>query len=144
LETKTKNQSWESFTKALIRRLGGHDRSLVFKQLAKVKQQGSMEENIQGSMEECIQEFELPVSQAPTLTEEQLIGYFLAGLQPKIRHQIRPHDPKELTRAMDIALDMEDMSNFDRGGVQSYRSSHFWYTFSVYREFRNDCKTRKL
>jgi len=56
------------------------------------------------------------------------MGYFLAGLQPKLRHQIRPHDPKELMRAMDIALDLEDMSNFDRGGVQSYRSSHVRYT----------------
>ena len=117
---KTKNQSWESFTEALIRRFGGRDRSSVFERLAKVKQQGSMEE--------YIQKFELLVSQAPNLTEEQLMGYFLAGLQPKIRHQIRPHDPKELTRAMDIALDLEDMSNFDRGGVQSYRSSHVRYT----------------
>jgi len=43
---KTKNQSWESFTEALIRRFGGRDRSSVFERLAKLKQEGSMEEYI--------------------------------------------------------------------------------------------------
>jgi len=59
------------------------------------------------------------------------MGYFLAGLQSQIRHQICPHDPKELRRAMDIVLDLEKMSNFDGGGVESYRSSHFRYTGSL-------------
>jgi len=40
--------------------------------LAKIKQQGSLED--------YIQEFELLVSQAPNITEEQMMGYFLAGL----------------------------------------------------------------
>jgi len=32
---------------------------------------------------------------------------------------------------MDIVLDLEKMSNFDGGGVESYRSSHFRYTGSL-------------
>jgi len=65
--------------------------------LAKVKQKVSVEE--------FIQEFELLVSQAPNMMEEQLLGYFLAGLQVKIRNQIQLHIPKELMRAMEITLD---------------------------------------
>jgi len=39
----------------------------------------------QGSMQDYIQEFEMLVSQATTVQEEQMMGYFLVGLQPKIR-----------------------------------------------------------
>lgn len=39
------------------------------------------------------------------------MGYFLVGLQLKIRHQIRSHDPKELMRALGILI-------FDTQGVQ--------------------------
>lgn len=40
-------------------------------------------------------------------SEEQMLGYFLAGLRTDIRSQVRPHDPKELNRAMEIACDIE-------------------------------------
>lgn len=70
-------------------------------------------------MEEYIQEFEALVAQAPNTPEEQLVGYFLAGLQIKIRNQIRPHDPKELMRAMEITLDLEDLKK----GAKVYRNN---------------------
>ena len=96
----SKNPSWEEFSMALNRRFGGKERSSVFEKLAKIKQNGRIHE--------YIQDFELLVSQAPQTGEEQLLGYFFAGLQSKIRNQIRPHDPKELMRAMEIALDVEE------------------------------------
>jgi len=117
---KSKNQSWDEFTEALIQRFGGRERSSIFERLAKIKQQGNMED--------YIQEFEILVSQAPNITEEQMMGYFLAGLQPKIRLQITRHDPKELTRAMEIALDLEETSNWDKYATNSYRTGQFRYT----------------
>jgi len=49
-----------------------------------------------------------------------LLGYFLAGLQAKIRNQIRPHYPMELMKAMKIALDFgeEDMMKKEGGQIQ--------------------------
>jgi len=89
-------------------------------------------------MEDYIQEFEILVSQAPNITEEQMKGYFLAGLQPKIRHQIRPHDPKELTRAMEIALDLEETLNWDKYATNSYRTGQFRYTGGIGVMTRSD------
>jgi len=45
---------------------------------------------------------------------------FLAGLQHKIKHQIWPHDPKELKRVIETALDLEETTNLNRRGVQNY------------------------
>ena len=65
----------------------------------------------EGRVNDYVQEFEVLVAQAPHLTEEQLLGYFLGGLQMKVRNQIRPHDPKELLRAMEIVVDMDEAVN---------------------------------
>lgn len=89
-------------TKALIRRFGGRERCTVFEKLAAIRQHGSVED--------YIQEFERLVAQATELTEEQLLGYFYAGLQGNIRSQIRPHNPRELLRAMDIAREVEELT----------------------------------
>jgi len=83
----SKNPSFEEFSMVLNRRFGGKERSFVFEKLAKIKQNGRVDE--------YIQDFELLVSQAPQTGDEQLLGYFFTGLQSKIRNQIRPHDPKE-------------------------------------------------
>jgi len=32
----------------------------------------------------------------------------------RVRNQIRPHDPKELMRAMDIAVDLEEVENEEK------------------------------
>ena len=74
-------------------------------------------------MDEYIQELELLVSQAPQTRDEQLLGYFFAGLQSKIRNQIRPHDPKELMRAMEIALDVEESFREEKWGSNGYRNN---------------------
>jgi len=111
----SKNQSWEEFSLALIRRFGGKEHSSVFEKLAKLKQNGRVED--------YIQEFEGLVSQAPQTGEEQLLGYFFAGLQPRIRNQIRPHDPKEVMRAMEISLNVEEAFNEEVKGNGGYRNA---------------------
>jgi len=67
------------------------------------------------------------VSQAPTVQEEQMMGYFLAGLQPNIRQQLHSHNPNELERAMEVALDLEETTYLERGGGQNQRPSLFRY-----------------
>jgi len=96
----SKNHSWEEFSMALNRRLGGKERSFVFQKLVKLKQNGRVEE--------YIQEFEGLVSQAPQIAKEQFLGYFFA--------MIRPHDPKEVMRLMEIALDVEEAIKEEKGG----------------------------
>ena len=51
----------------LNRRFGGKERSFGFEKLAKIKQNGRIDE--------YIQDFELLVSQEPQTGEEQLLGY---------------------------------------------------------------------
>lgn len=103
---------------ALNRRFGGKERRSVFEKLAKLKQNGRVED--------YIQDFEGLVSQAPLTGEEQLLGYFFAGLQPRIRNQIRPHELKEVMRAMEIALDVEEALKEEKGGSTGYRSMGFF------------------
>lgn len=97
---KAKNPTWEDFTRALMRRYGRNGRGTVYERLAMIKQTASVEE--------YIQEFELLIAQARPKDEEQTLGYFMAGLRPGIRGQVRPHDPKDLSRAMEIARDIEE------------------------------------
>jgi len=73
---KTPNPSWNELKDTFFRIYGGWDKSFVFEKLTKIKQKGSMEE--------FVQEFKALVSQAPNIMEEQLLGYFLVGLQLKI------------------------------------------------------------
>ena len=54
--------------------------------------------------------------------EKQLLGYFFVGLQPKIQNQIIPHDPKEVMRAMEIALDVEETFKEEKGSNNGFRS----------------------
>jgi len=68
----SKNPSWNEFSLALIWRFEDKERSSVFERLARLKQDGRVEEHIQ--------ELEVLVDQAPTTTKEQLLGYFFAGL----------------------------------------------------------------
>lgn len=82
---KARNQSWEGLKEAMIIRFGGQNRGGIFERLAVIKQLGSMEE--------YVHEFEVLVGQTKSISDEQLLGYFLAGLQEELRCQIRPHNP---------------------------------------------------
>lgn len=72
-------------------------------------------------LEKYVQQFELLVAQTSTTEEDQLLGYFLAELRHDIRGQVRPHTPKELLRAMELARDVEYAmrETLNVGGAQS-------------------------
>lgn len=110
---KAKNPSWEEFVTTLLRRFSGNGRGTVFERLATLRQMGNVED--------YVQEFELLVAQAPSISEDQLLGYFLTGLRQDIRGQVRPHDTKDLTRAMEVARDIEEAMKEVRsfGGASS-------------------------
>ena len=59
-------------------------------------------------MTEFIQEFEVLVAQVLGTKEVQLGGYFLAGLRNDICAKFRPHKPKDLSSAMELAADFEE------------------------------------
>ena len=100
MHLKSKNPSWKEFADALIRRFGGNGRGTVYERLASLRQIGGVEK--------YVQEFELLVAQAKPSAEDQILGYFLAGLRQDIRSLVRPHDPRDLTRAMEVACDVEE------------------------------------
>jgi len=107
--------SMESFTEALNKRFGGKDRSTVFEKLQSIRQNEGVKE--------YVQEFERLVAQIPDLSEEQLLGYFFAGLQSRIRSQVKPHDPRDLMRAMEISRDVEESLNESgTGRTNTYRT----------------------
>nr|KYP39247.1 Transposon Ty3-G Gag-Pol polyprotein [Cajanus cajan] len=114
---QAKHPSWDEFTRALLKRYGENGRGTVYERLAAIRQTGSVED--------YIQEFELLIAQAKPSSEEQVLGYFLAGLRSDLRSQVRPHDPKELNRAMEIARDIEEAMNDIRsyGKPQSHNSN---------------------
>ncbi|WVZ23534.1 hypothetical protein V8G54_002078 [Vigna mungo] len=58
--------------------------------------------------EEYMRDFEALAGQTKVFSDDQLLGYFLAGLREELRCQIRPHDPRNLMAAMKIAWDVEE------------------------------------
>jgi len=40
--------------------------------------------------------------------EDQILGYFLVALRQDIRSLVRPHDPRDLTGAMEVACDVKE------------------------------------
>ncbi|XP_017428812.2 uncharacterized protein LOC108336878 [Vigna angularis] len=104
---KTRHPTWKSFKEALTRRFGGQNRGNFFEKLAVVRQRGGVDE--------YIQEFEVLVAQATEVTEDQLLGYFFAGLQERLRNTVRPHDPCDLLTAMERARDVEQVGLTSRG-----------------------------
>lgn len=75
-KAKAKNLSWEGLKEALGIRFGGKNRGTIFEQLAASKQTRTEDE--------YVQDFEVLVGQTKRIQEEQLLGYFLAGLQEGI------------------------------------------------------------
>ena len=105
---KAKNRSWEGLKKALINRFGGGFRGSVFERLATLRQEGTVEE--------FVREFEILMGQTKEVPEEQVLGYFLAGLREDIKGQVRIQDPQELMVAMRVARDVEDAMLRTKGG----------------------------
>jgi len=57
------------------------------------------------------------------------LGYFLTGLQTKIRL----HDPKELMRSMEVALNLEESMNEEKKKCTTYQSNtpNFRYSTGI-------------
>ncbi|XP_017431852.2 uncharacterized protein LOC108339224 [Vigna angularis] len=98
---------WRKKTRHPTWRFGGLIRGTVFEKLAAVRQRGGVDE--------YIQEFEVLVAQATGVTEDQLLGYFFAGLQEGLRNTVRPHDPRDLLTAMERARDIDQVGWTSRG-----------------------------
>lgn len=91
-------------------------RGTVYERLAALRQTGTVEE--------YVQQFELLVAQAPTTSEDQMLGYFLVGLRQDIRGQVRPRDPQDVTPAMEVVRDIEEaMKGFRNYGGSQNRNS---------------------
>lgn len=89
----------------------------MFEKLASLRQTGTVDE--------YVREFELLVAlaQATITTEDQVLRYFLAGLCQDVRGQVRPHDPQDVMRAMEVARDVEEaMRGFRNFGGSQVRN----------------------
>lgn len=61
-----------------------------------------------GTVEEFVRHFEVLMGQTRGVPEEQVLGYFLAGLREDVKGQVRIQNPPDLMEAMRIARDVED------------------------------------
>ena len=92
--------NWEKLRSELIKRYCGRRSGNIYEQMASLKQMGTVEE--------YIQEYEKVAAQFSSMPEDQRLGYFMNGLQGEIKRRIRIHEPGDLSRAMQLALDIED------------------------------------
>lgn len=105
---KARNRSWEGLKAAMINRFGGGFRGTIFERLATLRQEGNVEE--------FVREFEMLMGQTKNIPEEQVLGYFLAGLKEDVKGQVRIQNPSELREAMRVACDVEDVMVRAQGG----------------------------
>lgn len=70
-------------------------------------------------MKDYIQEFEALVAQAPNTMKNNYWDISLLDLKFAIRNQIRPLDPKDLMRAMEIAMNLEESGNEEKRGTSA-------------------------
>ncbi|WVY89838.1 hypothetical protein V8G54_035352 [Vigna mungo] len=116
---KTKNYSWEGLKRALGIRFGGGTRGTVYEKLSTIKQTGLVEE--------YVRDFEVLVGQTTQIPEEQILGYFMAGLRKEVSDHVRPHDPSDLMMAMRVARDVEKLcSPLKMGGGSGVRTQNAW------------------
>ncbi|KOM56053.1 hypothetical protein LR48_Vigan10g194500 [Vigna angularis] len=67
-------------------------------------------------MEEFVRDFEVLMGQTRGIPDEQVLGYFLAGLRDDVKVQVRIQNPSELMEAMRIARDVEGAIMQEQGG----------------------------
>ncbi|XP_022631874.1 uncharacterized protein LOC111240668 [Vigna radiata var. radiata] len=97
---KARNKSWEGLKAAMLNRFGGGCRGTVFERLATLRQEGSVEE--------FVRNFEVLTGHMRGILEEQVFGYFIAGLREDVKGQVRIQKPADLMEAMRVARDVED------------------------------------
>ncbi|KOM40257.1 hypothetical protein LR48_Vigan04g045500 [Vigna angularis] len=116
---KTKNYSWEGLKRALGIRFGGGTRGTVYEKLSVIKQTGAVED--------YIRDFEVLVGQTTQISEEQILGYFMAGLREEVGNHVRPHDPPDLMTTMRIARDVEKLCTpLKTGGGSGFKIQNSW------------------
>ncbi|WVY94796.1 hypothetical protein V8G54_033884 [Vigna mungo] len=106
---KTKNRTWLGLKAGLINRFGGGFKGTLYEQMATLRQDGTMEE--------FMRSFEILLGQTQGLSEELILGFFLAGLREEIKGQVRIQDPQDLMVAIRVARDVEDAINRACRGV---------------------------
>lgn len=110
----------------LIRRFGERTGGSVFEKLATLKQEDSIEEYVRG--------FEILVAQVGSMPKEQILEFFLGGLRPEIRSKVRIHDPREISKAIELACDLEeDLRLTEDGGGPRSRGNSFSSAHLSYR-----------
>ncbi|WVZ24155.1 hypothetical protein V8G54_002699 [Vigna mungo] len=97
---KVSDRTWESLKEALLIRFESRPCGGVFERMAAIKQTTTVED--------YVKEFEALAGQTKEFSDNQLLGYFLAGLREEIRCQMRPYDPRDLMTAMRIARNVEE------------------------------------
>lgn len=122
---KTRNNSWEGLKRAMVIRFGEGGRGSVSERLVAIKQAGLLSE--------YVLDFEVLVGQTTKIPEEQLLGYFMAGLQEEVCNHVRPHDPQDLMTAMRVARDMEKLCAHSKigGGLTTKNQSSLGRTSGV-------------
>ena len=75
-----------------------------------------------GSVAEYVEEFEQAATSLSSMPEDQQLGFFMNGLRTEIKRRVRIHDPEDLHRAMQLALDVEEELIEEEGGRPHYRT----------------------
>lgn len=73
------------------------------------------------SIDNYIDEFIEVVTHVPDLSNAHYMGYFMHGLQPKIRARLRTLAPPTLTEAMDMARCVEEEISVTASGRTDYK-----------------------
>ncbi|KAL8153338.1 hypothetical protein V2J09_011098 [Rumex salicifolius] len=99
--------AWEDLKMELVKRYMGIDASNRFEHLSSIKQTGSVDE--------FVNELIACASHTHGLGNDQLLGYFLAGMKPEIRVDLQSFEAHEFMAAMDGARRVERKLNFEKG-----------------------------
>ena len=107
-----------------MKRYCGRRSGNVYEQMASLKQLGSVAE--------YVEEYKKGATRLSTMSEDQQLGFFMNGLQAEIKWQVRIHDPEDLHRAIQLALDIEEELIEEEGGRPQYRTP----TYSSIESFK--------
>lgn len=99
--------SWEELKAELVKRFMGTQATNRFEHLSLLKQTGTVEE--------FIDELVACAAHTAGLGNDQLLGYFLAGIKPEIRVELQKFEESELLAAMDGARRVKRKLNFEKG-----------------------------
>lgn len=106
VEARSPCRTWEKLKKKLLVRFQPSYEGNIYEQFLSIHQAGTARDYV------C--EFEKLAGQMLDLPEEVLEGTFIKGLKPELRSAVRVSQPKSLSKAMKVAVMIEENKN---GGV---------------------------